>query len=259
MKNYLVIPASKCNKSAAGPAGPQFLDVYKKMAELQIKSAYKNLKNLDDVFIIDKEFDSTEQLFEYIFHYVYDLAHKEEFNILQAMSDTLYIRETNIFDVYKDFSLFGCCPGTLQVPGNPHPLHLDSVRYYPHTMEEETWDWGKKLWSNSEIMGINKNSYWGYEMVVYASMFYKQRDGFYIKKDGGIYNNLLNHLKNTSHLACKTGCRWESIYGTTGMVGNYQWTPCDEDDACILEYSATRGHEEQLRLMKEAFEKYINE
>jgi len=116
MKNYLVIPAARCGSSAAGPGGPQFHNIYHQMADMQIESAAENLKGLDDIKIIDEHFDTTEDLFEYIFHYVYDLAHTEECNILQAMSDTLYIKETNIFGVYEDFSLFGCCPGKLDIP-----------------------------------------------------------------------------------------------------------------------------------------------
>ena len=146
MKNYLVIPIAKCGKSAVGnAAGFGFYDFYKKFADMQIKSAEKNLKDLDDIKIIDGEFESTEDLFEHIFHYVYDLAHTEECNILQAMSDTLYIKETEIFGEYEDFSLFGCNPGKNEYPSG-HPLQLDSVRYYPHTMEESIWEYGKKLW-----------------------------------------------------------------------------------------------------------------
>ena len=252
MKNYLVIPVAKCNKSVQGAAhaGPNFYNFYEKYAEMQIKSAEKNLKGLDEVKIIDGEFESTEDLFEHIFHYVYDLAHAEECNILQAMADTLYIRETEIFGKYTDFSLFGLNPG-INLHPSAHPFQLESVRYWPHAMESGLWEHAKKLW---EEPILDKQSTWGYEMVMYTALFYKQRAGFYLDKD-----NLIKHLEATKHLARKMVSGYEGQNTLTSeQHGKYTWDVCSIESASILEFSATRGHESQLAEMQKYYNKFID-
>ncbi len=235
MKNYLVIPAATCQKSPQ-PLG--VLEQYEKMAELQSLSAKKHLNGLDEVMIVKGCFETTEILFRHVFDVVYDLWHQEDCNILQTMSDTLFIRDTNIYGVYEDFSLFGLNCG--RSVDSTLLYQLDSPRYYPRTMSKETMDYGKKLW---EEVG----DYWGNELWVYSKMFYQQKEGYYNQKD-----ILIEHLESTKHLACKQ----QNGYQDQGSLGDYTWTSCDESEASVLEFSATRGHAQVLSNMQNKYEKY---
>ncbi len=234
-KNYFIIPLGKCKWSGRNENYEEQYKIYEEMVSVQIESVKKNIPNVDEIIIVSGEYDTTEELFYEVFKQAYKLWNSEECNILCSGADVLFINHVDIFEEYEDFTLFGPNAGDRVI--DDVPISLDSLRYFPSTMEKHIFDMGMNLW-DAEIekykSGEDRIS-WEFEMFVFNKMFYTQRNGKYLNAD-----LTFNHLNKTK--------KYHRL-----MVGGFTeniWHPCSVDEASVLIFSATRGHSDQLNRMK---------
>jgi hypothetical protein len=234
-KNYIIIPLGKCNGSGRDESFAEQYEIYKEMVSIQIESIKRNIKNVDEILIVSGEYNTTEELFYEVFKTIYELWNKEKCNILCSAADVLFINDVDIFGEYEDFALFGPNAGDRVM--NDVPISLDSVRYFPSSMEKDILDLGMNLWDEeiSKHISENKKISWDFEMFVFNKMFYTQRTAKYL--DAKI---TFDHLEKTKkyHRLMVEGFRENT------------WHPCSIDDASVLMFSATRGHWDQLNKMK---------
>lgn len=234
-KNYFIIPLGKCKWSGRNENYEEQYKIYEEMVSVQIESVKKNIPNVDEIIIVSGEYDTTEELFYEVFRTAYKLWNSEECNILCSAADVLFINHVDIFGQYEDFTLFGPNAGDRVI--DDVPISLDSVRYFPSTMEKNIFDMGMKLWDDEIKKYKNGETVisWEFEMFVFNKMFYTQRNGKYLNAD-----LTFNHLDKTK--------KYHRL-----MVGGFTediWHPCPVEDASILMFSATRGHYSQLNQMK---------
>tara|TARA_B100000676_G_scaffold306253_1_gene362137 strand:- start:1704 stop:2465 length:762 start_codon:yes stop_codon:yes gene_type:complete len=241
VKNYLTVLLGKVKQ------GPEFLpcgsnfedkyDIYQDMSKLLVSSAEMHLQKIDEIIYIGGEFEHTSELFKNAFLYNYELWNKEKCNILTSEVDCLFVKESNIFEEYKDFSLFGRNPGPNVCP-ECGPISVNSMRYFPHTTEKEIMDYGYELFKGDNLESHSKTwqKEWDAEMGIYNKMFFKQRDGFYTQEQ-----NLREHLSRSS-------CYWHLMNGGS-LKSTYNYD-CDIDDAKVLAFSGTRGQQFILSEMK---------
>lgn len=234
-KNYFIIPLGKCKFSARNESYEEQFKIYEEMVSIQIESLKKNISNVDEIIIVSGDYDTTEELFYEVFKKAYKLWTDGGGNILCSGADVLFINQVDIFGQYEDFTLFGPNAGDRVIDNVP--ISLDSLRYFPSTMEKHIFDMGMELW-DVEIEkyknGEDRIS-WEFEMFVFNKMFYTQRNGKYLNAD-----LTFNHLNKTK--------KYHRL-----MVGGFTeniWHPCPIDDASVLIFSATRGHYDQLNQMK---------
>lgn len=233
-KNYLIIPLGKCKGSARDESYEEHFEIYEEMVSIQIESINKNIPDVDEVIIVSGEYDTMEELFYEVFKQIHKLWNTEKCNILCSAADVLFINNVEIFGNYEDFTLFG--PNAGQRVIDDVPISLDSLRYFPSTMQKEILDMGMNIWNEeiSKYLNEEKQISWEFEMYVFNKMFYTQRNGKYLNAD-----ITFEHLEK-----CKKYHRL-MVDGFTEDI----WWPCDIYDASVLIFSATRGHDYQLNLM----------
>jgi hypothetical protein len=215
------------------------------MANLLEASAEKHLKGVDEIIYIGGEFKNTEELFKAAFMTNYELWKKERCNILTSEVDLLFINESDIFNEYSDFSLFGLNPGP-NVCKECAPVSLNSMRYFPHTMEEEIMDYGYGLF-NGDVFSESDSGMgqWDGEMGIYNKMFFNQRDGFYRNEA---------HLREHLNRSC---AYWHLLIN--GFTDEFDYSylySVPEGESKVLVFSGTRGQELTLREMKWYNRKY---
>ena len=81
---------------------------------------------------------------------VYDLWHREPCNILAIGPDVQMVEPTKIFGEFKEFRMFNWTDPKSYDGANPWGVKLPNffngdMKYYPHTMKEETWELGLKM------------------------------------------------------------------------------------------------------------------
>lgn len=234
-KNYFIIPLGKCKGSGRDESYEEQFKIYEEMVSIQIESIRKNIPNIDEIIIVSGEYNTTEELFYEVFKEAHKLWNNEECNILCSGADVLFINKVEIFGNYEDFTLFG--PNAGQRVIDDVPISLDSLRYFPSTMEREIFDMGMDLWNTeiSKYLNEKKKISWEFEMYVFNKMFYTQRKGKYLNSD-----ITFNHLRE---------CKKYHRLMVSGFTENI-WHPCPINEASVLIFSATRGHYDQLQKMK---------
>jgi hypothetical protein len=243
VKNYFIIPLGKCKSGSRNEDYTDVYSLYEEMVSIQIQSVVQNVKNVDRIIIVSGEYETTEELFYEVFKRVYELWNNEECNILCSGADVLFIKDVDIFGKYEDFTLFGPNAGDAVI--DDVPISLDSLRYFPSSMEKNIFDMGMDLWNEqiSNYLSDDKKISWEFEMFVFNKMFYTQRNGKYLDS-----NLTFNHLEQSK--------KYHRLM-VDGFVENI-WNPCSIDDASVLIFSATRGHLNQLNKMKTYHNQYNN-
>lgn len=136
---------------------------YKTLTSFCVNSFRKNLKNIDEVVILNGEYDHCQKAFQQTFWKLRDMAGE---NILYVDSDTLCVQPTEIFSKYDNFMMFNTTDPPTK---DSFPLYMSSaVRYYPNNFGKDKWD---AFSEEAEKWDLNC---WDYEVILYNKMFYSQ-------------------------------------------------------------------------------------
>jgi hypothetical protein len=164
MKNYVVwtncsIKENKVSFSGIEAAGNSHTRrQYEEMFRISQASARRFLKGSWQEIVWQDPVESRVTMFRQNWQRMWDLWHSEPCNILYLDSDTMFIQECEIFDVFKKFRLFNWTD-----PKTNHEFlnyYNAGVRYYPATMSETTWavgaesaqHWNLKVWDQEQLI-----------------------------------------------------------------------------------------------------------
>ena len=89
-------------------------------------------------------------------------------NILYTDDDIIFFKDISFSDKFTKFSMFNM-KNSYQ---GEHTLRCD-VRYFPSTMDEETWQLGLEM---STQWPTNAEEAWNYETVIYNKMLWSQKN-----------------------------------------------------------------------------------
>lgn len=145
---------------------------YQGMESLLTETAKANLVGLDEVIVHRGEAENIRDVFKIHFKEIYDLWSTKECNILYCDLDVVFLKKALIFNQYDFFAMFNFTDPPRTVDEH-YGLEFErffncGIRYYPHTMKQETWDVGFKMLEN-----WNPDR-WDSEQVIYNQMLWSQ-------------------------------------------------------------------------------------
>lgn len=172
MKNILITANYKITGKQFGGWKPAY---FSKISKLCVESFKKNLKDIDEIIVLEGEEDDYNDMFKDIFYKTKEIWLREPCNILWTDTDTLCLKPTEIFGRYDDFRMFfAMVPERKYGPIVPHELYkelnpwmMSNLRYFPHSINKHVWEEG-------ELLVENWIDIWAYECIVYNTMFYSQ-------------------------------------------------------------------------------------
>tara|TARA_Y100001938_G_scaffold8794_2_gene10737 strand:- start:7413 stop:8111 length:699 start_codon:yes stop_codon:yes gene_type:complete len=139
-----------------------YCEVFEKVTK---PSFQKNLADLDEIIAFKGEMKSIHDGFKDGFFKIYDMWKSEPCNIMFCGVDTYCQHPVKIFNEFDKFMMFNHTSPSSAF-GFRDYFNCD-VRYYPHTMSQETWD--KAL----ECSDPWKHE-WNFEQVLYNKMLWSQ-------------------------------------------------------------------------------------
>lgn len=167
---------------------------YQKLTTMCLKSFRKNLKDLDEVLVLEGTAENYHRMFQDIYYRIKKIYQAGDCNILWVDSDSVCVKPTRIFGRYDKFVMFDIqnqyCHFSKRVSEDLYkhliPWMMSNVRYYPAgAITDKMWEMGDKIAENWVDV-------WAYECIIYNTLFHAQgmtREE--IEKD--IYNPRLNH------------------------------------------------------------------
>lgn len=145
---------------------------YAAMEQLLVESAQQHLIGLDEIVVHRGEADHIRDVFRTHFSEIHDLWSSEPCNILYCDLDVVFLDKCRYFDQYDFFAMFNFTdpPSTTDAHyGLTFERYFNcGIRYYPHTMTQETWDTGFEMLEN-----WNPDR-WDGEQVIYNQMLWSQ-------------------------------------------------------------------------------------
>lgn len=163
VKNYVVwtnceIETKDLEFGFKGAGNESTRAAYDKMFAISKASARKFLVGPFEEIVITDPAPTRVEMFKQNWQRVWDLWHKEPCNILYLDSDTMFMRDTQIFGQFEEFRLFNW---TDPKSNNEFLNYYNAgVRYYPSTMSNTTWAvggaeadrWNLKIWDQEQII-----------------------------------------------------------------------------------------------------------
>ena len=155
-------------------------DIYKTYGEMYQLSRASLREFLDgdwEEVIFNEEIEAIAFAMKMNWHGIYDLWHSEPCNILAIGPDVQMIEPTKIFGQFEEMRMFNWTDPKTYNEANPWNVTLPNyfngdMKYYPHTMSEETWQRGlemAKTWPEDHTPAT-----WGNEQVIDNVMFWGQ-------------------------------------------------------------------------------------
>lgn len=169
MKNYLIkgvhkIQSPKWWEGSDRSNEGDLHALYTQMNELSKASFIHNMEGDWEIIDLVSEATDVNHVFRQQFHSIYNLWAEEKCNILYCGPDTQMIRPTKVFDMYTHFMMFNYTDPKSYGPCS-HYLNAD-IRYYPHDLHQEVWDFGLKM--------IDSLDWWNGDQVLYNIMVWCQ-------------------------------------------------------------------------------------
>ena len=145
---------------------------YTAMEKVLCDTARQHLVGLDDIIVHRGEAEHIRDVFRIHFREIYDLWKSEQCNILYCDLDVVFLQQARFFGQYDFFAMFNFTDPPRTVDKH-YGLTFErffncGIRYYPHTMKQETWDVGFKMLEN-----WNPDR-WDSEQVIYNQMLWSQ-------------------------------------------------------------------------------------
>ena len=226
-KNYTISDHTKWYDDRTNESN--LVENYTAMEAVMLESAKQHLTGLDEVIVHTGEAEHIRDVFRIHFKEIYDLWKSEQCNILYCDLDVVFLQQARFFDQYDFFAMFNFTdpPSTVD---EHYGLTFDrffncGIRYYPHTMKQETWDLGFKMLEN-----WNPDR-WDSEQVIYNQMLWSQEiapQKFY-RPD--LAFQMLN--RNPSHQI------------------NTDFNRINIRDAAVVHVHGSRGSGDRLQIMKD--------
>jgi hypothetical protein len=151
-----------------------------------------------------------------------ELWHREPCNILAMGADTLFIKPTQVFDVYSNMMMFNYTDPKTHTEF-PHYFN-DDIRYYPSSMSAETWAVGER---SMEGWFSHAEGKWGWGQLVHNYQFWSQNI------------ELQDVLDPTM--------AWQA-FSLNQQHGN-AWNNCDINQAKILHFHGSRDADSRVEVM----------
>jgi len=149
---------------------------YRQLTDLCIRSFRKNLKDLDEVIVLEGLAENYHRMFQDIYYRIKKIYQAGDCNILWVDSDSVCIKPTEIFGKYDKFVMFDIqnqfCSYSHKVEPKLYyhlkPWMMSNVRYYPvGAITNEMWETGDKIASDWKDV-------WAYECIIYNTLFHMQ-------------------------------------------------------------------------------------
>jgi hypothetical protein len=231
VKNYIISAVRPIRNGWHIEKNQDLYKNYQRLYNLSIASYRKFVKEpFEAILLTDPVDDNLTHNIETA-KFIKDLWHREPCNILWVGADTFMTQPTEIFtDRFKEFRLFNYTdPRSLKAI--PHYFN-DDVRYYPHTMSEETWKVGEDFWNNTEVSAELKE--WGFDQIKHNAMFWSQP----IPNEDRLHPHL-NYM-----------CMKLRTLDHTVIQQHEQWNRAPFANAHILHFCASRGSQSVVDLME---------
>lgn len=187
-------------------------EYYSEMQKISEASYRKFLGDNFEVFLLRAPIHNSYFGQISVWYALKELWYTEKCNILYAGSDTLMVKPNHIFSKYDNYTAFN--------------HYNDDIRYYPHTMSHESWDYGERLLSEADK---HPDKYWGFDQDRNLSM----------AKDTGTVDNIAFQMVNGSR-----------AYRKTTIDDFEDWEKESFKNATFLHFHASRGPMETLESMK---------
>ena len=175
-KNYLIFYLFKITKhgdfmgQGKIESHKDYCEVFEKITK---PSFEKNLSDLDEIVVFKDEKENIHDAFKDGFFRIYDLWKSEPCNIMFCGVDTYCQHPVEIFNKFDHFMMFNYTSytppdneGKVSGFGFDHYFNCD-VRYYPHSMKQETWE---EAFEYSEPWEYE----WNFEQRLYNRMLWSQ-------------------------------------------------------------------------------------
>jgi len=226
-KNYKIVDHTKWYDDRTHEHN--LVENYNAMETLLIDSAKDNLVNLDEVVIHRGEAENIREVFKIHFKEIYDLWQNEECNILYCDLDVVFLQKAMYFNQYDFFAMFNFTDPP-QTFDDHYGLNFErffncGIRYYPHTMKQETWDVGFTMLDN-----WNPDR-WDSEQVIYNQMLWSQ--------------NVAPQLFYRPDLA------FQMLRDTPLHQANTEFNRIDIRDAAAVHVHGSRGSGNRLQIMQD--------
>jgi hypothetical protein len=177
MKNYLFKSLFKINNTDWQVLDRShehtMFDNYQLMHDLSLQSAKKFLLGDWQLVYLTGEFDHINQAFEHTFWQIKQLWDQEPCNILYTDPDTVFVRPLNIWNQFDQFMMFNYTDPRKFAAANSYNKSFEhffnaGVRYFPHTMNKETWNTGADMAQNWD------HSTYDTEQIILNTMLWSQ-------------------------------------------------------------------------------------
>ena len=199
---------------------------YDKMFCISQASAVKFLKGTWESIVFTDTASSRVDMFKYNWQRIWDIWHSESCNILYLDSDTMFIKDTEIFNRYKEFRLFNW---TDPKSNDQFKDYFNAgVRYYPSTMSKEVWSIGENMAKNWSL------DIWDQEQLIFNQMFWHQS----IPVD------------DARHPELNWQGMWMAVPDPRMQAAHEQWNGLAVKDAHIIHMHGSRGASNTAALME---------
>ncbi len=171
VKNYVVWTNCQINdrqhRFGIEPcASPEVREAYDLMFRVSQATARRFLKGWWEPVVFTDPAETRVDMFKDNWKRIWDLYQQEKCNILYLDSDTMFIRDTEIFGRFQDFRLFNWTdPKSNQQFAN---YFNAGVRYYSCDMDPLVWKRGADMAANWNL------DIWDQEQLIFNEMFWMQ-------------------------------------------------------------------------------------
>ena len=226
MKNYLIKGLHKIVSTTWWPGRDRenegdLHDLYSQMNSFSEASFAHHLDGDWELVNLVSEARDINHVFRQQFRAIYDIWSKEPCNILYCGSDTQMIKPTEVFGKYEHFLMWNYTDPRSYGPCD-HYLNAD-IRYYPHTMRPEVWEFGLKM--------IDHLDWWNGDQVLYNIMVWCQG---------------LSHQQVIDPKMAYQGF----MLPMQSQEYSDQWNNCRLADANIVHWAGSRGAVRTVEVMQ---------
>ena len=229
VKNYLVTAIRHIKQGTPYNKDIDAFEAYKKMYEMSIASYRNFVAEPFEEILFTHPSESVDSACTDNWYEIKNLWHKEPCNIFWAGADTIMVKPTSLFgDRFREFRMFNY---TDPKEHKELPYYFnDDLRYMPHTMSEEIWQFGENLLQNRFD---HPELQWGFDQVRHNLMFWKQDI-----PDGDRFHPELAYQCHNFREIEKNAIEWHD-----------HWNNISISSAHILHFHASRGTRQVIEVM----------
>jgi hypothetical protein len=226
MKNYLIKGLHRIGDPKWWPGSDRshegnLYPLYAEMNQLSEASFMHFMEGDWELINLVSEAKDVNHVFRQQFLAIAKLWDSEPCNIFYCGSDTQMIQPTTVFGQYDHFMMFNYTDPKSFGPCT-HFLNAD-VRYYPHNMRREIWEYALK-----QIDGL---TWWNSDQLLYNQMVWCQGLGA---------KEVINPRMAYQGMMLPDSSRADSD----------AWNGCRLEEANIIHWHGSRGAEKKLSLMR---------